>query len=173
MELKFTASWQQWSMSICFRTGCSMSFSSAKLSSQPALGWHISRLCLIESSLKQRTGSSWVKLVDCISGFSCFGIVKVSSLAFLGLSFLCLGFDESVPYTLFWCWCQFSIHFLCCQVCKGIHQSPNMITRFSIPQTRKIKTENKTHTYTVRIQIFVKRCIWLSEHHEAVWSISI
>jgi len=39
---------------------------------------------------------------------------------------------ESVPYTLIWCWCQFSIHFLWCQVCKGLHQSPNMITRFSL-----------------------------------------
>ena len=79
---------------------------------QPALGWHIYRLCLNESSLKHRTGSSWVKLVDCISGFSCFGFLKVSSLAFLGLSFLCLGLlkashthfcyvDASCPSTFF------------------------------------------------------------------------
>ena len=91
MELKLTASWQQWSMSICCLTGCSMSFSSAKLSSQPTLGWHISRLGRNKSSLKHRTGSPWVKLVDCIFGFSCFGLLKVSSLVFFGLSSLCLG----------------------------------------------------------------------------------
>ena len=65
---------------------------------RPALGWHISRLCLNESSLKHRTGSSWVKLEDHISGFSCFGLLKVSSLA---LPFSLYWVVESVPYTLF------------------------------------------------------------------------
>ena len=117
---------------------------------QPALGWHIYRLCLNESSLKHRTGSSWVKLVDCISGFSCFGFLKVSSLAFFVLNFYLSWVVESVPYTLFDVDASFPSTFFAVKSARAYIRAPTRLHASPLLKQENSKLRTKrTHTLYV------------------------
>ena len=117
---------------------------------QPALGWHMSRLCLNDTDQDHLVSNWWTVYL----AFLALAFWRLAYLPSWGWVFSGLGCSIQFncwkrPIHTFLCWCQFFIHFLCCQVCRGIHQSPNMSTRFPTPKTRTFKTENKTHTYNV------------------------
>ena len=109
---------------------------------QPALGWHIYSLCLNESSLKHRTGSSWV------SGFSCSGFLKVH-LPSLGWAFSVLGCWKR-PIHTFWCWCQFPSTFFAVKSARAYIRAPTWLHASPLLKQEKSQLRTK-HTHTLYV----------------------